>query len=100
MTLTSETRLTLDLLGGKRPERFEGTPAEIVQLMNATAFIPEADAQAYMARFARYSQMIDGRPIRTTSAEAFIEDLLALGIAVRVKLWSGCFNLSATPQDH
>jgi hypothetical protein len=85
MTLTSETRLTLDLLSGKRPERFEGTPAEIVRAMNETAFIPEEDAQAYMVRFARYSQMIDGRPIRTTSAEAFIEDLLTLGMAVRVQ---------------
>jgi hypothetical protein len=85
MTLTSDTRLTLDLLGGKRPERFEGTPAEIVQVMNATAFIPEEDGQAYMVRFSRYSQMIDGRPIRSESPEAFIEDLLALGIAVRVQ---------------
>jgi hypothetical protein len=85
MTLTSETRLTLDLPGGKRRERFEGTPAEIVQLMNETAFIPEADGQAYMVRFARYSQMIDGRPIRSESPEVFIEDLLACGIAVRVQ---------------
>ncbi|MFB1487702.1 MULTISPECIES: hypothetical protein [unclassified Thiocapsa] len=38
-----------------------------------------------MDRYARFSELIDGRPIRATSAEAFVEDLLALGIAVRVE---------------
>lgn len=53
--------------------------------MNETAFIPAEDDQAYMERFAHFSEMIDGRAIRTASPEVFIEDLLVLGIAERIE---------------
>lgn len=85
MTIQADTPLTIALHGGKRPERFHGTPAEIVRVMHATAFIPAENDQSYMERFAHFSELIDGRPLRTTSAEAFIADLLALGIAERIE---------------
>lgn len=83
--ITPTTRLTIDLIEDDRPERFSGTPAEIVEAMNVTAFAPCESAGAYMARFNRYFDAVNGRTLRTTTAAAFVEDMLACGIARRVE---------------
>ncbi len=81
MTIHADAILTLDLLGGKRPERFHGTPAEIVRTMNDTAFAPTADSRAYMERFARFAGWVQGQRIRTDSEAVFLEDLFEVGLA-------------------
>ena len=83
--ITPTARLTIDLIEDDRPERFSGTPAEIVEAMNVTAFAPCESAAVYMARFNRFYDMAKGRTLRTTSAAAFVEDMLAFGIARRVE---------------
>lgn len=82
--LTETVRLTIDLLDDDRRERFTGTPAEIVDAMNETAFAPCENARAYMARWNQFYAMVNGQTFRTDSAATFIEDMLAAGTAVRV----------------
>jgi hypothetical protein len=81
--LDENTRLTIELTDD-RPERFTGTPAEIVDAMNETAFAPCENARAFMARWNQFYEMVHGRTFRTESAAAFVEDMLAAGAAVRV----------------
>jgi len=73
--------IAIELLTDDRPERFSGTPAEIVAAMNNTAFAPMADATAYMERFAHYAQLVEGHAIRTGSATLFLTDLITRGLA-------------------
>lgn len=84
MTIQPDTLLCIDLLGGKRPERFQGTAAEIVQAMNQTAFSPTEDNRTYMERFSHYAGEFEGQRIRTESEACFLEDLIAMGLALRV----------------
>ncbi|NCC40378.1 MAG: hypothetical protein EOM21_13150 [Gammaproteobacteria bacterium] len=81
--LDENTRLTIELTDD-RPERFTGTPAEIVAAMNESAFAPCETARAFMARWNQFYEMVNGRAFRTESAAAFVEDMLEAGAAVRV----------------
>jgi len=78
---TDTTPITIELIEDDRPERFTGTPAEIVAAMNATAFAPCDSAQAYMARWNYYYGGVKGRTLRTESPAAFVADMIAFGIA-------------------
>jgi hypothetical protein len=62
MPIDRNESVTIDRFGGTRHERFQGSPAEIV----------------------RFSEMINGRPLWTETAEAFVEDLRVSGVAERV----------------
>lgn len=55
------------------------TALEVVREMNDRALIGEPDAWRYMAALARRVKRLTGSPVRTTSAEAFLNDLAALG---------------------
>lgn len=81
-TITETTVLTIDLHAGDRPERFSGTPEEIVTAINNTSFHPEPTPQGFMARFNRYFPEFggDGRTARTETFAAFVEDLIAFGV--------------------
>lgn len=82
MTALSETdMIAIELLLDDKPEYFSGTPAEIVKAMNGTAFVPEADAAAYMARFQRYAKLVGGHEIRAETPAVFVEDMLTHGLA-------------------
>ncbi len=82
--ITPDTILTIDLLTDDRPERFHGTPEEIVTAMNDTAFSRCDSPQAYMARWNRFYEGLHGRTFRTDSCAAFVEDMLAVGVAAKV----------------
>lgn len=80
--ITENSRLTIDLLADERPERFSGTPEEIVTAINATSFHPEPTPQGFMARFNHFFPMLgDGRTARTDSFAAFVTDLITFGVA-------------------
>lgn len=83
--LTDTDHLTIDLIEDDRPERFTGTPPEILSRMNATAFAPCENPRQFMARWNYYYGGLKGRTLRTESAAAFVEDLIALGLARRVE---------------
>lgn len=55
------------------------TALEVVREMNDRALIGEADAWRYMAALARRVKRLTGSPVRTTSPDAFLRDLAALG---------------------
>lgn len=73
--------IAIELLTDERPERFDGTPAEIVEAMNNTAFSPMPDRTAYMERFAHYADLIEGQAIRTSTPALFLTDLISCGLA-------------------
>lgn len=75
------TVINIELLTDDRPERFTGTPAEIVEAMNNTAFAPMPDSTAYMERFTHYADLIEGHEIRASSASLFLSDLIRCGLA-------------------
>ena len=79
--ITDTTRITIDLIEDDRPERFTGTPAEILAAMNATAFAPCDSPEAYMARWNKFYSGVNGKTLRTESAAAFVEDMIAFGSA-------------------
>ena len=81
--LTETTILTIELTED-RPERFTGTPEQIVTEMNATAFVPAESPRAFMARFNRFSAVTHGETMRNETFAAFVEDLLNTGAALRV----------------
>lgn len=66
--------------GGER-EYFSGTPTEIVIQMNQTAMLAEPDFRSYMVRFARFADLVQGARIETETPDAFIDSLIAAGIA-------------------
>ena len=80
-TIQEHEMTTIELLTDDRPERFDGTPADIVQAMNATAFSPVESSDAYMERFAHYAQLMQGHDIRTGTPAQFLSDLIACGLA-------------------
>ena len=84
--ITETTILTIDLLADVRPERFTGTPEQIITAINASAFCPHPNPQAFMARFNQTVPTLcgDGRTARTDSYAAFLEDMITLGAATRV----------------
>ncbi len=65
-------------------ETFEGSPEEVVAMMQATAFCSadEPTPMAYMLGVARRIGLQKGKPVRTTSAIEFLEDLDAAGVAI------------------
>ncbi|MEA1050506.1 hypothetical protein U5801_11890 [Lamprobacter modestohalophilus] len=73
--------IAIELLDDDRPERFDGTPAEIVEAMNNTAFAPMPDATAYMERYAHYANLVEGHAVRTSTASLFLTDIIACGLA-------------------
>ena len=82
MTTLSETdMIAIELLMDDKPEYFSGTPAEIVTAMNNTAFVPEPDASAYMARFQHYAKLVGGFHVRTETPAVFVEDMVTHGLA-------------------
>lgn len=83
--LTNTDHLTIDLIEDDRPERFTGTPPEIISRMNATAFSPCENPQQFMARWNYYYGGLNGRTLRTETAAAFVEDLIGFGLARRVE---------------
>jgi hypothetical protein len=56
------------------------TAAELVDIMHANSFAQAADDQAYMEDVAERTVLQDGAKIRTTSPEAFVNDLVAHGL--------------------
>lgn len=82
--LDAHTVLTIDLVEDDRPERFSGTPDQIVAAMNDTAFSRCDSPQEYMARWNRFYDAINGKTFRTESTATFVEDMLTAGVAVRV----------------
>jgi hypothetical protein len=83
MPIGDDEMITVDLLMDDKPERFFGTPADIVTAMNDTAMDPTPDNASYMARFARFARLVNGQEIRTASEAAFVEDMIAAGLARR-----------------
>lgn len=81
--ITENTVLTIDLYAGDRPERFSGTPEEIVTAINNTAFYPSPTPRAFMAWFNQSFPALcgDGRTARTDSFAAFLADMIELGAA-------------------
>lgn len=55
------------------------TALDVVREMNDRALIGEPDAWRYMAALARRVRRLTGSPVRTTSPDAFLADLAALG---------------------
>jgi hypothetical protein len=76
--------MIIDMLTEDRPERFSGTAESITEQLNNTAFSPMPDAKQYRERFAHYAKLMEGRSIRTDSADEFIEDIIREGLARRV----------------
>lgn len=83
MHIGEDEMLTLDLLMDDKPERFFGTPADIVSAMNDTAMDPTPDNASYMARFSRFAKLVNGQKIRTETEAAFVEDMISAGLARR-----------------
>lgn len=81
--LTETTVLTIELTDD-RPERFTGTPEQIVTEMNETAFVPAESPRAFMARFNRFSAVTHGETMRNETFAAFVEDLIKTGAARRL----------------
>ncbi len=56
------------------------TAAELVTIMHDNSFVQSADDQAYMEDVSERTITQSGAKIRTTSAEAFVNDLVEHGL--------------------
>jgi hypothetical protein len=61
-----------------------GSPEEIVADLHSKSFTPEANDKAFMREVGRRTILQTGHRIRTTNADVFIQDLLALGLLLDV----------------
>ena len=57
--------------------------AELVRRLNETSRIPKSSALEYMRTASTAHAALYDEPLRTESADAFVDDLLELGLLVR-----------------